>query len=421
MASKAAEADQLRSRFQQERERTGYSTHLPPIPPVPAKRYSDPRFFDLEIEHVFKKTWLSIGHVSQLPEIGSYFLFERLGQSIIISRGTDDVIRAFKNTCRHRGSALLTQPTGTARRFVCPYHAWGYASDGTLRSIPEEQNFCLDKADLPLFRVRCEVWRGFILINLDNSPDSMSMQEFMAPMDAVVGDFPFEDMAVKGVIDFEFDCNWKTGWDNFLEAYHVNTVHSTTIAPFLEPKTFHVERHDHGHASMHMAKRDSAATLFGTDNVGQPQGVANISERYRVSAVTIPRFPNASAGLDPAGFVWQTVWPVSPDKVISSHAIMGRTLDDPEEDRKYYENLLEFNRKVINEDRYLFASIQRSLREGDLDAIVLGSQEEYIQWYHEHLDRKIGVEKIPPELRIDQVLTRYDEEQRCVQTEVRLV
>src|SRR3546814_10926134 len=103
---------------------------LPALPEVPSARYHDKDFYDLEMQHVFRKTWLSAAHVSELPKQGSYKLFEQMGLSIIISRGTDDKIRAFRNVCQHRGAALVTEPSGTARRFVCPYHARGYSAEG---------------------------------------------------------------------------------------------------------------------------------------------------------------------------------------------------------------------------------------------------------------------------------------------------
>src|SRR3546814_16737695 len=80
---------------------------------------------------------------------------------------------AFHKICRHRGAALLQEPTGTERRFVCPYHSWGYAIDGKLVSVPEAHNFaCLEKSENGLLPVRCETWRGMIFINLDGTARS---------------------------------------------------------------------------------------------------------------------------------------------------------------------------------------------------------------------------------------------------------
>src|SRR3546814_18608566 len=95
---------------------------------------------------------------------------------------------AFHKICRHRGAALLQEPTGTERRFVCPYHSWGYAIDGKLVSVPEAHNFaCLEKSENGLLPVRCETWRGLIFINLDDNAQPLA--EFFAPITAETADF----------------------------------------------------------------------------------------------------------------------------------------------------------------------------------------------------------------------------------------
>lgn len=389
--------------LRQEAVRTEYPSDLPPIPPLPAARYSDPGFYALEIEHVFRKTWLAAGHVSELPKPGSYKLFEELNQSIIVSRGTDDVVRAFKNACRHRAAAIVTEPTGVARRFVCPYHAWGYATDGTLKSVPEPQNFaCLNKAELSLHQVRCEVWRGFIFINLDENAGSLA--DFMAPIAALVEDFPFETMTVKGTVTTEIECNWKTGYDNFLESYHINTVHQKTIAPFIDTKTWTAQRLPHGHGCLRTFKRGQS--LFASENISA-EGVADeVSDRYRQMTIAIPRFPNGTAGLDPAGFNWQSFWPIGPDKMRIVNLYLGATLPDAEEDRKYWSDFVTYNDKILAEDMYLFPSMQRSMREGDVSHVILATQEQHIQWYHENIDRAIGPDRVPEHLRVDAVLSK---------------
>jgi phenylpropionate dioxygenase-like ring-hydroxylating dioxygenase large terminal subunit len=391
-------------RLRREGRRTEYPADVPAIPPLPAKRYSDPGFFALELKKVFFKTWITAGHISELPAPGAYKLFEELGQSIIISRGTDDVIRAFKNACRHRASAILTEKSGIVRRFVCPYHAWGYSTGGALTSVPEAQNFaCLNKEDLSLHPVRCEVWRGFIFLNFDSEAECL--ESFIAPMAAQVEDFPFEEMSVKGVVIKDLNCNWKTAYDNFVEGYHINTVHQRSIAPFIDTKTFTFEALRGGHGCLRTLKRGSD-TLFKSDRISH--GVTrSVSDRYKTMSVAIPRFPNGAAGLDPAGFVWQSFWPTGPDTMRLINLCLGPTLPDPNADRQHWENFISYNNRILAEDMFLFSSMQRSMREGDVSHLMLSTQEHYIQWYHEHLDMLIGVENISEDIRVEPVLTRH--------------
>jgi choline monooxygenase len=377
--------------------RTTYPEGFPILPEVPAGRYSDQAFYDLEMKRLWRKTWLHAGHLSELPENGSYKLFEQLGLSIIISRGKDGELRAFHNICRHRGSALLLEPKGTARRFLCPYHSWGYAFDGKLVSVPEQQDFaCLDKSERGLIPVRCETMRGMIYINMDMEAGPLA--DFIAPIERTLGDFPLQDMVVKNVVFTEMDCNWKAAYDNFLEIYHVNTVHANSIAPYLDSKTFVVSLFKNGHASFSTRKK-GAATLFGEDLV-TPDAAG---DRFKELTVTVPTFPNTFSAIDPVGFVWQNWWPVGPRKTMMVAYLMGWK-NDSEEDRDFWAGMKDQVDSIIGEDQRLFASIQRSLDSGILPSIMMGCQERALYWYQEEIDRQIGVENIPEHLRVEQVL-----------------
>jgi phenylpropionate dioxygenase-like ring-hydroxylating dioxygenase large terminal subunit len=380
---------------ERELTRTEYPQGFPALPELPTARYCDPAFFALEMEHVYRNTWLYAGHESELPSPGSFRLFEELELSIILSRGTDNQIRAFKNTCRHRGAALVSQPSGTAKRFICPYHAWGYSTDGTLQSVPEAHNFaCLDKAEKPLFQVRCETWRGFIFINLDD--DAEPLADFLGPFAAQASDFPLERMSVKDTIRVEVACNWKTAYDNFVEIYHVATVHRETIAPFLNSKSFVVTPLPNGHARFTTRKKIEG--LYGTAEI------EGLDERYKSLTIGLPRFPHGFVALDPSGFNWMTFWPVGHDKVAIVSTIFGETRADPEDEKAYWTQFSEYQKVILAEDLGLFTTVQRSMDQGNLSAIVLSCQEQYIQWYNEHIDRLIGPENIPDHLAVTPVM-----------------
>src|SRR3546814_10682521 len=123
-----------------------YPEAMPALPEVPGGRYFYPSFHELEMEHVWKKSWIIVAHISEFDEIVSYRLFERLDPSIISVRSAGNQYRALHNVCRHRGAPLILQEQGTAKRFTCPYHAWTYNGDGTLIAVPDEKDFkCLDR------------------------------------------------------------------------------------------------------------------------------------------------------------------------------------------------------------------------------------------------------------------------------------
>lgn len=394
--------EQMYAEVEGEFQRNRYPEDFPGLPEMPAGRYFEPDFAALEEKHIFLKSWLSVGHISQLPQPGRYRLFEQLGYSIIVIHGNDGQVRAFKNTCRHRGSALLLEKEGIANRFTCPYHGWGYSPEGQLKTVPESHNFsCLQKAEKSLFQIRCEQWRGFIFVNFDENAGPLS--EFFDPIAQQISDFPIDDMIVKKVIEVEIDCNWKTAYDNFVEIYHVNTVHAKTLSPFLESKSFTISLFEGGHGRFVTRKRGGESFFSAGHDKAAPN---DFMTRFRDHVFGLPGFPNLFTALDPVGFNWQTFWPKSPNKMIMVNMLMGWKRDD-DEDRAFWNKMVENQHIVLAEDCELFPSIQRSYMKSDLKKIVLGFQEQYIHWYHEEMDRKIGSENIPEHFRVKPLLGAF--------------
>lgn len=377
--------------------RSEHPDGFPYLPPVPSSRYTDPEFARLEHDGLWMKNWLLAGHVSDLPAPGSYFLFEQLGQSVIISRAKDGKIRAFHNSCRHRGSALLLEQSGKAMRFVCPYHAWGYSLEGELKSVPDQHDFaCLDKAENGLKPVRCEIERGMIFINFDDSAGSLSA--FMAPQAAQKVGYPLEKMVVKERLLVEMNCNWKLALHNFLEIYHVGTVHAKSIAPYLDSPSFVVALFENGHMRFATRKK-KGDTIFEAD-LFKPDDVAEVFGRYTIA---LPTFPNAFYALDPGGFSLQTFWPAGVDKSIMEVRLMGWDVDS-EADRQHWQAMNGIVRNILSEDLCLFRSIQRSLEQGTIPELRFGYQERALYWFEEEVDRRIGIDAIPESQRVVQVL-----------------
>ncbi|WP_067693634.1 aromatic ring-hydroxylating oxygenase subunit alpha [Nocardia jejuensis] len=192
----------------------------------------DPAFYEDERNAIFKKSWLNVGRVERLPRVGSYFTRELscVGTSLIIARGSDKEIRAYHNICRHRGNKLVwsdfpnEETAGSCRQFTCKYHAWRYSLEGELTFVQQEKEFFdLDKKDYGLKDVRCEVWEGFIFVNLD--PDAAPLTEFLGPMLEGVQGYPFHEMTEVYTYKAEIGSNWKLFIDAFAEFYHAPILH----------------------------------------------------------------------------------------------------------------------------------------------------------------------------------------------------
>lgn len=204
--------------------------------PVPVEPYISPAYFAQEKEKIFKKTWLHVGRVEEIPGVGDYFVKDLAAcdTSIIVVRNKQGVIRAMHNVCAHRMNQVVYEPCGKARKFFCKFHGWAYDLDGRLTGVPEEGCFFdLDKVDYGLSRVACEVWQGFIFVNMDPEPE-LSLADFMKPMYGDIEGYPFDKLTTGFSWTTEVNCNWKLALDAFQEAYHVAYVHGHSIADAID-------------------------------------------------------------------------------------------------------------------------------------------------------------------------------------------
>lgn len=211
-----------------------WTEHYPDLgtEPVDYSDSIDPEFYEDEREAIFKKTWLNVGRVERLPRKGSYFTKElsAAGTSLIIVRGNDNEIHAYHNVCRHRGNKLVwddfpnEETSGFCKQFTCKYHAWRYSLEGELTFVQQEKEFFgLDRADYGLKDVRCEVWEGFIFINLDH--DAEPLTTFLGPMIKGLEGYPFHEMTEVFSYKAEVGSNWKLFIDAFAEFYHAPILH----------------------------------------------------------------------------------------------------------------------------------------------------------------------------------------------------
>ncbi len=184
--------------------------------------YTSAQVFAAERRAVFGRQWLLAGHVSELPEIGDYLLFEILEESVIVCRDGQGDIRAFANVCRHRGSRLCIAPRGNVRRFTCPYHAWAYNLDGSLfnaRLLDDAH----DRDALSLSAVRVEVLAGLIYLSLsDDPPDFAPLRDALDP---VLAPFNLAATRIAHRETYEVEANWKLLVENYNECYHCASAH----------------------------------------------------------------------------------------------------------------------------------------------------------------------------------------------------
>ena len=192
---------------------------------LPAWTYSDPEFFAAEVARVIRPSWQIVCHQSDVPGTGDYHTLDYVGESVIVIRGKDGLLRAFTNVCRHRGARLLDGASGCVKRIVCPYHAWTYDLDGRLAGMPLRGTYGdVALETLGLARIDLEVWQGFVFVRLEG--EGPSVADMMAPYVADCAPYRFEQLEALGRVTLRpRDINWKNIGDNYSDGLHIAVAH----------------------------------------------------------------------------------------------------------------------------------------------------------------------------------------------------
>ena len=190
---------------------------------LPASLYFDCDVAAQERELIFGRTWQVVGHRHQVDNPGDYFTTQLVGEPLLVVRGADRKLRAFYNVCRHRAGPPA-EGCGSRKLFRCVYHGWTYNLDGSLNHATEIEDVeGFRPKDFALVPVRCEEWFNLIFVNLD--PTARPLSESLGELAQQAQRFPFQNMKLFERRTYDMNCNWKTYVDNYLEGYHLPTVH----------------------------------------------------------------------------------------------------------------------------------------------------------------------------------------------------
>ncbi len=190
---------------------------------LPAQLYTDISVLALEHQKIFGKMWQVVGHGHQVTNPGDYFTTELHGEPLLLVRGGGGELRGFYNVCRHRAGPPA-EGCGSRKLFRCAYHGWTYGLDGSLISVPEfegQREFSPDR--FALAPVQAEQWFNLIFVNLD--PAAEPLVKSLCTLPKQVERFDFASMKLFERRTYEMKCNWKTYVDNYLEGYHLPSVH----------------------------------------------------------------------------------------------------------------------------------------------------------------------------------------------------
>jgi phenylpropionate dioxygenase-like ring-hydroxylating dioxygenase large terminal subunit len=403
--------DDIRNRMVFEGSRNAPPHDWPQLPDLPIGRYTDEAFHELELRHVFRRSWLFAGHVADYAEPGSYRVLDIPIAPIVMVRGRDGELRAFLNTCRHRGAPVVREACGTALNLVCQFHAWSYDLAGNLVGVPDERDFRgLDKSTRALAPVRCETWGGFVFVNLDR--DARPLLDDFAPIVERYSDL-MESPVLRPVVSksWELKCNWKVAIEAFMEIYHFKVVHKNSAAPFIDHRGGVHLLHPNGHSSgftpyrMEAVEAPEVLELFFPKEAPVVEG---LSELYREANPSFTAFPNLVSPSDITGFPLLVWYPLGVGRTQMQIHWFGPSWGDGERP-PFWEIKLGSWDLLLAEDTQNLEPIQESIEAAAHTGIPLNYQERRLWQFHVDIDRMIGSERVPEHLRVPDLLAHYVE------------
>jgi Rieske 2Fe-2S family protein len=276
---------------------------------LPGAAFTDPDVLEWERANLFRGGWVCAGHVDQVRERGQYLMLDVAGESVMVIADDDGLPRAFLNTCRHRGARLVFMPEGKVRRLQCPYHAWTYGLDGSLRSAPFTDGLeDFDPACFGLHSVRLAVVEGLLLLDL--SGDAPSPHEHVGDLATHLAAYKTSELRRAERIVYDVGANWKAIAENYSECLHCPGVHPelNRLSHYLSGETFEGTGAWCG-GSMTLAEGVETMSVDGSEH-GRP-AIAGVDKR---SILYFLLFPNTLVSLHPDYVMLHTLWPLGPDR-----------------------------------------------------------------------------------------------------------
>lgn len=354
---------------------------------IPVAEYLDPRRFIHERERWFAPVPNLVAHGSELREPGDFITRTVLDVPALVVRGEDGRVRAFANVCRHRGATLELRDAGHCRRFVCPYHAWSYTTDGQLASVRHPDGFpTLDREATRLAELPCVEAGGFVWVvpRVASPPDESFLPDAStASLFEELEGLGCGEGVVFGRSQRRWRANWKLIVDGGLEAYHFKVAHRDTIAEFFTDTLSVFEMlGDHVRSVL---PRTSILEL-----AEQPHEEWDLR---RHTHLVYSLRPNASVLMQEQHFELILMTPVSVDETdveILSIVPDPAGARDPDKARTYWTKNQAFTRRTLDEDFLLAEQIQRGMASGANQSFRFAGFEGALTRWHRRLDAAVS-------------------------------
>lgn len=332
----------------------------------PVEHYQSQEYFELELS-VLRKQFTVYCPSTSLTGPGAYLARQVYGQPIVAVRAKDGTVRAFRNACRHRG-VQVAEGCGHAKSFVCPYHAWTYGLDGSLRGVPHEHGFPeLDKSNRGLVPIGCKEENGLIFVCLESdgsTPENVLLSN-------TIGLIP-ETHRLHEELSIELPANWKIVLESFLEGYHIRSTHTDTFYPLQFDNLNVVEQFGRNSRVCFPYRaieklRDKPASDWNID--------LSLTYVYHL-------FPNILISNHPGFKAVVVVEPMAVDRTKQTTFIVTGVDADDTDNLSLVDNALAIVNAAIDEDRQVIMSGQRGLAAEANQHLEFGLFESSIVHFH---------------------------------------
>lgn len=370
-----------------------------------------PAFHARERERIFRRSWLPVARLSEVPAPGSYVVKDMptFKTSLLVVRGTDEQVRVFYNVCTHRGNKLVRSGTGCRRVLSCGFHGWSFSPDGTLAAVTDELSFRdLDKSLLDLPRVTSEVWEDFVFVHLGPEPEE-SLRAWLGELaDGYRDYFPhFEQNAGYSV---NVACNWNLIINSFTEGYHTAYIHRNTVPdyqggkinpkrhrPFLELFARHHRYSAPANPDHRIYGAEALAWQFGRKQIpafddsmeGMPPGV-NPSRVENWAFDVVQFFPNMLILFGNSWYIEMQYWPVDEGHTRVDLRLYGYRAKNLAE-KLSQDWTVSRGRQVFLEDLNTLEAQHEMLSSGAITHVQLSQQEMSLQHHYKVANEMLGI------------------------------
>lgn len=355
------------------------SSHMGESGTLDVAEYTSASHLANELDCLFRDFPILVAHASQLAEPGNFITLDVGNTPLLVNRDREGVLRAFLNSCRHRGAKVTDQACGKARAFKCPYHAWSYLDDGSLKFVPSIEAFPgLDMAQLGLVELRVAELAGFIWVVPGGG--TMDVDKMLAGIEDDLHHFGMQDHVVRVSAVQQPACNWKLVIDAFSEGYHLKSLHKNSLETFFE---------QYGAVFEKMGRHSRS--------VGSRREILNAKDlpesEWDFRAWTTPfytLFPNTVLVFHPDWVSRITVFPDGTDRCRVYHDMLVPR--DADLQAKYWDKTFSLiNEQVfVREDIAVCENIQSVARSGANTQWLTGGLETPVLWFHQECRDALG-------------------------------